>query len=75
MLCFSGVLWFRSKGKGEFDGAQKMIIDIINNSIKRENLSTDAYKEMITFGNSKEGNKTHCEVILGLPGDTKEKHF
>ena len=33
------------------------------------------YKEMINFGNSREGNKTHCEVILGLPGDTKEKHF
>jgi len=57
------------------DGAVQSTDPEVLKSIKRENLSTDAYKEMINFGNSVEGNKTHCEVILGLPGDTKEKHF
>ena len=45
-------------------------------AIKRSNISTDAYKEYIKVGN--ELNKdafTFTEIILGLPGDTKEKHF
>lgn len=44
-------------------------------SIKRQNISNDAYKQLITFGNSLKNSKTHSEIILGLPGDTKEKHF
>ena len=44
-------------------------------SIKRSNISSDAYKKLIDFGNSNNSNKTHSEVILGLPGDTKQKHF
>ena len=40
------------------DGAVQSTDPEVLKSIKRENLSTDAYKEMITFGNSKEGNKT-----------------
>ena len=43
--------------------------------IRRSNISTDSYKELIDFGNSLENGKTNSEVILGLPGDTKIKHF
>ena len=44
-------------------------------SIKRSNISSDAYKKVIDFGNSNNSSKTYSEVILGLPGDTKQKHF
>ena len=43
--------------------------------IRRSNISTDSYKELIDFGNSLENSKTNSEVILALPGDTKIKHF
>ena len=44
-------------------------------SIKRSNISSDAYKKVIDAGNANNSSKTYSEVILGLPGDTKEKHF
>ncbi len=44
-------------------------------AIKRSNISSQAYQELIDFGNSLKNSKTHSEIILGMPGDTKEKHF
>ena len=44
-------------------------------AIKRSNISTSAYQELVEYGNSIPNSKTHSEIILGLPGDTKEKHF
>lgn len=44
-------------------------------AIKRSNISSDAYRELIDYGNSLKNSKTHTEIILGLPGDTKQKHF
>jgi len=44
-------------------------------AIKRSNISSAAYKELINFGNTLETSMTHSEIILGMPGDTKEKHF
>lgn len=44
-------------------------------SIKRKNISSKAYAEVIEYGNSFKDGKTHSEIILGLPGDSKEKHF
>jgi radical SAM superfamily enzyme YgiQ (UPF0313 family) len=44
-------------------------------AIKRSNISSDAYKELIGFGSAIKTAKTHSEIILGLPGDSKEKHF
>lgn len=44
-------------------------------SIKRENLSTDAYKQVIVYLNSLEEGKSESEIILGIPSDTKDKHF
>jgi radical SAM superfamily enzyme YgiQ (UPF0313 family) len=44
-------------------------------AIKRSNISSDAYQQLIEHGNSLKDSKTHSEIILGLPGDTKAKHF
>lgn len=44
-------------------------------AIKRSNISSSAYQDLIDYGNSLENSKTHSEIILALPGDTKEKHF
>ena len=42
---------------------------------KRSNISTSAYQELIDYGNSLKNGKTHTEIILSLPSDTKDKHF
>lgn len=44
-------------------------------AIKRQNISKEAYRDLVTYGNSLENSKTHSEIILGLPGDTKAKHL
>lgn len=45
-------------------------------NIKRNNISLDAYKRFLDFGNGvSEDATTYTEVILALPGDTKQKHF
>jgi len=44
-------------------------------AIKRSNISSQAYQELVEYGNKIDNSKTHSEIILGLPGDTKEKHF
>ena len=35
----------------------------------------DAYSQLIDFGNSLKGGRTHSEIILALPADTKKKHY
>ena len=44
-------------------------------AVKRSNISKSAYQKLINFGNSQKSDKTHTEIILALPGDTKEKHI
>ena len=44
-------------------------------AIKRSNISSKAYQELIEYGNQTDNSKTHSEIILGLPGDSREKHF
>ncbi len=44
-------------------------------AIKRSNISSQAYKELIDYSNSLKNCKSHSEIILGLPADTKQKHF
>ncbi len=44
-------------------------------AIKRSNISSEAYRQLIEYGNSLRDSKTHTEIILGLPEDTKKKHF
>lgn len=41
-------------------------------AIKRKNISSAAYKDIIDYGSTLENSKTHSEIILGLPGDTKD---
>lgn len=44
-------------------------------SIRRSNISSGAYQKLIDYGNMLPDSKTHSEIILGLPGDTRQKHF
>ena len=44
-------------------------------AVKRSNISKSAYQKLIDFGNSQKSDKTHTEIILALPGDTKEKQL
>ncbi|MBI4179204.1 radical SAM protein [bacterium] len=45
-------------------------------SIKRGNISREAFTRFIEYGNSLSGDSlTYTEIILGLPGDTRDKHF
>ena len=44
-------------------------------AIRRSNISISAYQDLIDFGNKQKANRTYTEIILGLPSDTKEKHF
>ncbi|MBO41524.1 MAG: hypothetical protein CMJ04_00800 [Pelagibacteraceae bacterium] len=44
-------------------------------SIKRSNISISGYRDLIKFGNTQKSNRTYTEIILGLPKDTKKKHF
>lgn len=45
-------------------------------AIKRSNISSTAFQRFIEYGNSLDKeSQTYSEIILGLPGDTKEKHF
>ena len=45
------------------------------NSINRSNISTEAYRELIDHANKSENQKSHSEIILGLPSDSKQKHY
>jgi len=45
-------------------------------SIKRSNISTKAYQELIEHSNNSKGDqKSQSEIILGLPSDGKETHY
>jgi radical SAM superfamily enzyme YgiQ (UPF0313 family) len=48
---------------------------VVLKAIKRSNISSSAYQELVKFGNSVDISKTHSEIILGLPEDTRDKHF
>lgn len=52
---------------------QSLDRDVLAN-IKRENISTDEILKVAQMSNATDAN-TYSEVILGLPGDTKEKHM
>ena len=54
---------------------QSSDLEVLKN-INRNNISLDAYKRFLDFGNRvSEDASTYTEVILALPGDTKKKHF
>ena len=41
----------------------------------RQNITNSAYKKLIDFSNKKNSTKTYTDLMIALPGDTKEKHF
>ena len=45
-------------------------------AIKRSNISSETFEKFVEFGNSLSKDAlTYTEIILGMPEDTKEKHF
>ncbi len=45
-------------------------------AIKRSNISSKTFEKFIEFGNKLSPDATtYTEIILAMPGDTKEKHF
>tara|TARA_B110000444_G_C18847486_1_gene603082 strand:- start:170 stop:2236 length:2067 start_codon:yes stop_codon:yes gene_type:complete len=64
--------------KGSSFGAaiQSTDPEVLKN-IRRSNISTEAYRDLLTFGDTsvESRNKTEAAIILALPGDTKEKHY
>lgn len=49
--------------------------DVLKN-IKRSNISIDAYRQLIDYVNGHADDaQSFTEIILGLPGDTRDKHF
>ena len=45
-------------------------------AIKRSNISSESFEKFIEFGNSLSHDAmTYTEIILGMPGDSKDKHF
>lgn len=49
--------------------------DVLGN-IRRSNISSQAYVDFMAFANNQSKvSQSYSEIILALPGDTKEKHF
>jgi len=45
-------------------------------SVSRSNINSDAFANLITYGNEvKSDSFTYTEIILGLPGDSKQRHY
>ena len=45
-------------------------------AIKRSNISSETFEKFVEFGNGlAEDALTYTEIILGMPRDTREKHF
>lgn len=44
-------------------------------NIKRSNISLDAYRKFVDTVNANKTAQSYTEIILALPGDTKQKHF
>ena len=63
-------------GTLEMGAAQQSSDEDILKNIKRSNISVKAYGELLKFMNeTNKKAKTSTEFILGIPGDSKEKHF
>jgi radical SAM superfamily enzyme YgiQ (UPF0313 family) len=62
------------KGTGFLGAALQSTDPEVLKSIKRSNIPPEKILNLAKFGQA-QGNPTYAEVILGLPGDSKEKHF
>ena len=63
------------KGSWVIGAAVQSSDPVVLRAIKRSNISSEAFQSFIQYGNSLENSQTYSEIILALPGDTKEKHF
>ena len=62
------------KGAMKLAGSVQSLDPDVQENIKRKNISSAEIVDM-ALKSSEIGANTYSEVILGLPGDTKEKHF
>ncbi len=62
------------KGAMKLAGSVQSLDGEVQENIKRKNISSKEIVDM-ALKSSEIGANTYSEVILGLPGDTKEKHF
>lgn len=62
------------KGSGFLGAALQSTDPEVLKAIKRDNIPTDKIMSLAEFG-KEQGNLTDTEIILGLPDDSKEKHF
>jgi len=62
------------KGSWNFGSAIQSSDQEVLNNVNRKNIKLDAYQALLEYSKSI-GNLTYTEIILGLPGDTKGKHF
>lgn len=62
------------QGAMKLAGSVQSLDPEIQQNIKRKNISSKEIVDM-ALKSSEIGANTYSEVILGLPGDTKEKHF
>ncbi len=62
------------KGAMKLAGSVQSLDPDVQENIKRKNISANEIVDM-ALKSSEIGANTYSEVILGLPGDTKEKHF
>jgi radical SAM superfamily enzyme YgiQ (UPF0313 family) len=64
------------KGSWIVGAAIQSTDDEVLANIQRSNISKDTYYELIKHMNSLDkGSMTYSDIILALPGDTKQKHF
>jgi len=62
------------KGSGFLGAALQSTDPEVLKAIKRDNIPTEKIMNLAEFG-KEQGNPTYTEIILGLPQDSKEKHF
>lgn len=59
---------------GRAPSSVQSLVEGVLENIKRKNVSADQIMQVAVMG-SEIGANTYSEVILGLPGDTKKKHY
>ena len=61
-------------GAMKLAGSVQSLDAVVQENIKRKNISSDEIVDM-ALKSSEIGANTYSEIILALPGDTKQKHF
>lgn len=64
----------RTRGAITLSGAVQSLDEEVLDHVRRSNISADQLME-VALAAAEQGTSTYSEVILGLPGDSKAKHF